>query len=394
MKEIKKYILKYENELLESIVPFWEKNCIDKEYGGYFTFLDRDGSVYDTTKYMWMQWRIVYMFTELYLSKYRQDRWLDIAVQGYNFLTKYGKDKSGIYYFALNRKGVPAVAPYNIYSNCFAAMGAASLYKATGEKKYKKEAESAIRNYLKRLPNPKGKWNKAMKGKTSYLEFGHYMMLVNIGNIVKEYLGSSEFDKDIENSISIIFKYFWQPKYGVIFENIKKDYSIDLESCTGRHINPGHGLEAMWFLIDYAVKNNKNEIITKATEIIEKILEFGWDKKYDGIFYFMDVLGKPHIELQWDMKLWWVHNEAAIATIYAYYLTKEEKFFKWFKKIDKYSFKHFKDKKYPEWFGYLNRRGKVTNYSKGGKWKTFFHIPRYLLKSIEIMNNIIHNEQK
>jgi len=36
----------------------------------------------------------------------------------------------------------------------------------------------------------------------------------------------------------------------------------------------------------------------------------------------------------------------------------------------------------------------VTNYSKGGKWKTFFHIPRYLLKSIEIMNNIIHNEQK
>jgi N-acylglucosamine 2-epimerase len=60
------FITKYENELYSSVIPFWEKNCIDKECGGYFTMLDRDGSIYDTEKYMWMQWRIVYMFALLY----------------------------------------------------------------------------------------------------------------------------------------------------------------------------------------------------------------------------------------------------------------------------------------------------------------------------------------
>ena len=60
-----KYIDRYEKELVDNVIPFWQNNCVDKEQGGYFTMLDRDGSVYDTTKYMWMQWRIVYLFSLL-----------------------------------------------------------------------------------------------------------------------------------------------------------------------------------------------------------------------------------------------------------------------------------------------------------------------------------------
>ncbi len=330
-----KYIKRYENELTNSVVKFWEQFSLDKEFGGYFTFLDRDGSVYDTEKFMWMQWRIVYMFSELYMTQYKKETWLDIAVQGYDFLTENGKDSEGFYYFALNRKGEPSVAPYNIYSNCFAAMGAAALYKATGNDKYKIEAENSINNYLKRMDNPKGKWNKILSGRKSMIEFGHYMMLVNLGIIMKEYLGTDKFDNEVETAIDIVLKHFWNEKYGVIFENINKDYSIDLESTSGRHINPGHGLEAMWFILNYAEKYNKTEIIDKVLKIIKSILNFGWDKKYGGIYYFMDVLGKPHIELQWDMKLWWVHNEAIIAVLYAYYLSKDTEFLKWFRNSQK-----------------------------------------------------------
>ena len=49
---------RYENELYERVIPFWEQHCVDRQYGGYFTSLDRDGSVYDTEKYMWMQWLV------------------------------------------------------------------------------------------------------------------------------------------------------------------------------------------------------------------------------------------------------------------------------------------------------------------------------------------------
>ena len=80
------YSVKYENELLNSVIPFWEKNCVDKEFGGYYTSLDRDGSVYDTMKYMWMQWRIVYMFAEIYLAGYKKDSYIDIAEKGFDYI--------------------------------------------------------------------------------------------------------------------------------------------------------------------------------------------------------------------------------------------------------------------------------------------------------------------
>ena len=160
-------IERYEKELLESVIPFWEKNCEDREFGGYFTCLDRDGSVYDPNKYMWMQWRIVYMFATFYCSEYGKGRedWLEIARRGYDFLTRYGKLEDGSYHFELNRKGEPAMGPFSIFSDCFAAMGAAAMYQATGEAKYRAEAESAMASYIRRIPNPKGRYEKCLPGK-------------------------------------------------------------------------------------------------------------------------------------------------------------------------------------------------------------------------------------
>ena len=384
---------RYKNELLDSVIPFWENNCQDKEYGGYFTMLNRDGSVYDREKYMWMQWRIVYMFATLATSNIATDkektRWIDIAVNGFDFLSKNGKDENGFYYFALNGKGVPSVAPFNIYSDCFASMGAAALFKATGVTQYKKEAESAMQNYINRVDNPKGRWEKGLSGRPKRLNLGHYMILANLGSVMKDCLSIDKYDNESEKAVNTVLDKFWNSEFNVIFENVNIDGSFDLDSCYGRHIIPGHGLESMWFILNFAEQFGKKEIIKKACDVILALLEFGWDKQYGGIYYFMDVLGKPHFELQADMKLWWVHNEAIIATLYAYRLSGDQRFYDWFEKIDSWSWDRFPDKKHGEWFGYLNRQGEVSNNLKGGKWKTFFHLPRALLissKQLALMN--------
>ena len=387
-------ITRYEKELLESVVPFWEKNCVDREMGGYFTFLDRDGSVYDTEKYMWMQWRIVYMFATLYMSEYRKESWLDIARQGYDFLVKHGKSEDGGYYFALNRRGEPSMAPYSIFSDCFAAMGAAAMYKATGEKKYRVEADSAMRTYISRMSNPKGRWEKSLPGKPKRLSLASYMILANLGSVMKEYLGTEDYDADTKRAVDTVMENFWNEKYQVIFENINQDGTFDLDSCAGRMINPGHGLESMWFVLQYAESHGDAELIKKACNAISGLYKFGLDSKFGGIYYFMDVLGKPHIELQWDMKLWWPHNEAVIAALYAYRLSGEKKFMDMFENIDEWSWKHFRDRKYGEWYAYLNRDGHPTHYHKGGKWKTFFHVPRSLLFCIRQMKEIRGNDAK
>jgi N-acylglucosamine 2-epimerase len=383
-----KHIAKYENELFASVIPFWENNCVDKDFGGYFTCLDRDGAVYDTEKYMWMQWRIVYMFATLSMTEYREDRWLDIAAKGYDFLVANGKDPDGFYYFALNRKGTPSMAPYSIFSDCFAAMGAAALYKATGVDKYKKEADSAMRNYISRMDNPKGRWEKGLSGRPKRLNLGHYMILANLGCVMKECLGTDEYEVDTKNAVETVIDRFWNSDKKVVFENINSDGSFDLDSCDGRHVIPGHGLESMWFIMRYAEKCGRRDLIEKACEQTLGLLDFGWDNVFGGIYYFMDALGKPHVELQANMKLWWVHNEALIAALYAYKLTGKKTFVDWFEKIDKWTWSRFPDPEFGEWFGYLDRPGEPTHLLKGGKWKTFFHLPRFLLVSLEQMRSI------
>lgn len=94
------------------------------------------------------------------------------------------------------------------------------------------------------------------------------------------------------------------------------------------------------------------------------------------------------MELHWDMKLWWPHNEAMLAALFAFRLTGEQRFINYFVKTDQWAWQHFRDAEYGEWFGYLNRRGEPTHTLKGGKWKTFFHLPRYLMVSIEQMKKI------
>ncbi len=386
--DFKPYIARYENELVNNVIPFWENHCVDTEFGGYFTNLDRDGSVYDTEKYMWMQWRIVYMFATLYMSRFKKDNFLDIAKQGFDFLTKHGKSEDGTYYFALNRKGEPTMAPSNIFSDCFAAMGAAAMYKATGEKIYFDEANNAMKNYIRRMDNPKGKWEKSMPAKAKRLSHGHFMILANLGYVMKDCLGTTEYDADSRRAVDTVMEKFWNEDLQVLFENVNPDGTFDLESCDGRLINPGHGLESMWFVMNYAESCGDKAMIAKAAKIVKALLEFGTDKTYGGIYYFMDVLGRPHLELQHDMKLWWPHNEATLATLYAYRLTGEEYYLDKFKEIDQYSWEHFKDREYPEWFAYLNRRGEPTHLLKGGKWKTFFHLPRCLFTAIGQMEKM------
>jgi N-acylglucosamine 2-epimerase len=130
--------------------------------------------------------------------------------------------------------------------------------------------------------------------------------------------------------------------------------------------------------MDLAVRQNNKALVQQATDIMLRTLEHGWDKEFGGILYFLDVLGHPPQQLEWDQKLWWVHVEALVALAKAHQLTGDERCAEWFTKVHAYTWQHFRDESAGEWFGYLNRRGEVLLPLKGGKWKGCFHIPRSL----------------
>lgn len=381
----KEYAEQYRSALLDDVIPFWERHSIDHERGGYFTCLDRDGSVFDTDKFIWLQARQVWTFAMLYNRLEKRPAWLDIARHGAEFLRAHGMDDDGNWYFALDRAGNPLVQPYNIFSDCFAAMAFGQYALAIGDKA---SADLALRTYyniLRRQNNPKGQYEKRVSSTRSLKGFAMPMILCNLTLELEALLPADEVDRTITTCVHEVMDIFLDAERGLIFENVAPD-GTHVDSFEGRLLNPGHGIEAMWFVMDIAQRWMTDDgrravaerLIKRATDTALSILDFGWDKKYGGIFYFMDAQGHPPQQLEWDQKLWWVHLEALIALVMAYRLTGRADVWAWYEKVHDYAWSHFPDPEYGEWYGYLDRRGEVLLPLKGGKWKGGFHVPRSL----------------
>lgn len=377
--DFKQISSRYKRELLENCLPFWLEHSQDKEYGGYFSCLNRDGSVYDTDKFIWLQGREVWMFAMLYNNVEKNQQWLDCAIQGAEFLKKFGHDENWDFYFSVNREGHPLVQPYNIFSNTFACMAFAQLAKATGNEEYAQIARRIFERILERRSNPKGQWCKAYPGTRPMKDFALPMIICNMALEIEDILeDKSVLEQTIDTCLHEVFDVFYQPELGCMLENVSSVDGSPVDCFEGREINPGHDLEALWFMMNLGVRRGDKALIEKCVEIALPVIERGWDKEFGGIYYFLDAKGVPQQKLEWDQKLWWVHIESAIAMLKGYQLTGNEKCLEWFLKLDAYLWDNFKDKEYPEWFGYLNRRGEVLLPLKGGKWKGCFHVPRGL----------------
>ncbi|HWR99006.1 MAG TPA: AGE family epimerase/isomerase [Prolixibacteraceae bacterium] len=376
-KEFKKLADQYKNELLNNVIPFWMTNSPDNLHGGYFTCLDREGKVYDTDKFVWLQAREVWMFASLYNKVEKRPEWLSMALHGARFLQDHGRDPEGNWYFSLNREGLPLVEAYNIFSDCFATMAFGQLSIATGDENHALIAKTTFENILKRSSNPKGKYNKAVAATRPLKGFSLPMILCNLSLEIEHLLPKDLVDETIEKCIHEVMEVFYDRDSGLIFENVNPDGSF-CDSFEGRLLNPGHAIEAMWFVMDLSVRLKRPELGQKAVKIILCNLQHGWDSEFGGIFYFLDCKGYPPQQLEWDQKLWWVHIETLISLIKGYALTGNQECLEWFEKVHDYTWSHFPDPDKGEWFGYLNRRGEVLLPLKGGKWKGCFHVPRGL----------------
>ena len=392
--DINKLKQQYKDELLENVVPFWLNKSQDKEFGGYFTCLRGNGDVFDTDKFIWLQARQVWMFSMLYNKVEKRQEWLDCALQGAEFLMKHGHDGNYNWYFSLTREGKPLMAPYNIFSYTFAAMAFGQLNLATGNEEYADIAKKTFDIILSRRENPKDKWNKALPGARNLKDFALPMILSNLSLEIEHLIDKDFLQQTIDECIHEVMNVFRRPELGgIIVENVNLDGTLS-DSFDGRLVNPGHGLEAMWFIMDLGERLNRPELIEEAVKTTLATIEYGWDKEYGGIFYFMDRLGHPNQQLEADQKLWWVHIETLITLLKGYQHTGSEECWKWYKRVHDYTWTHFKDQNNLEWWGYLNRQGEVLFDLKGGKWKGCFHVPRGMYQCWRTLEKIAAKEEE
>jgi N-acylglucosamine 2-epimerase len=381
------YAGQYRRALLEDVIPFWERHSIDRECGGFFTCLDRDGTVFDTDKFVWLQARQVWTFSMLFNRVEPRPGWLEIARHGADFLRAHGRAPDGNWYFSLTREGRPLVQPYNIFSDCFAAMALGQYGLAAKDDGAADLARTAYRGILRRQENPKGIYSKLVPGTRPLKNFALPMILCNLALELEHLLPPAETEAAVEACVKAVPGPFLDPEKNIILENIAPDGSR-VDSFEGRLLNPGHAVEAMWFLMDIGIRRGDRALVEKAVGVVLSTLEYAWDRGHGGLFYFLDRLGRPPQQLEWDQKLWWVHIETLIALSLGFAQTKRAECWEWYERVHEYTWGHFPDPGYGEWFGYLNRRGEVLLPLKGGKWKGCFHVPRGLFRCWKIFETL------
>lgn len=365
----------YRNGLLDDIIPFWTRHSVDREHGGFLTFLDRDGAVFGTDKPVWLQGRIIWMYSRLYNRVERRREWLDLARRGVDFLMKHCFDADGRMFFLVTRDGRPLRKRRYVFSEVFGVMGLAEFALASGEDWARQQAADLFDLMMRYHATPgllEPKVNQATRPSKSH---AMPMILLATSQVIRQVDDRPVYTETIDRSIYEVFNHFCKPELRALVELVGPDGEL-IDAPEGRVILPGHAIETAWFVMEEGRYRGDRELSLRALPILEWSLERGWDQDLGGLLYYTDLMGLPCVQYEWDMKLWWPHTEALYATLLAHHLTDEPKWLEWYEKLHDYTFSRFPDPEYGEWFGYLHRDGTVSHRMKGNLWKGPYHISR------------------
>ena len=383
---------------LDISANFWLEHGMDKVNGGVYTCLDRKGDVFSTDKSVWMQGRCGWIYSWLCHLYGVRPEWLAASKSCLDFMEKYciNPQAEGRMYFTVTAEGLPLRQRRYCFSEAFYAMANAEYYGITGDRDCLERARRAYDLYWNLnhgMPDPTGLGPKTIAETRTGRAFGIPMIYLNVTSVMQRVdperaeLYAERADACVED----IFRYHVHPELKCVLENVAEDGQARLNYTEGRVVNPGHDIEGVWFLLEYAKRTGKTEYIARAAQIFDWAIEAGWDKEYGGLLYFVDALGRPPEAYEHDMKLWWPHNEILISSIMLFRDTGDEKYLDWFYKTLDYCKTYFADSEYGEWYGYLRRDGKPTEPAcKGSTFKGPFHLPRMLSITDQVIGEILN----
>ena len=384
--KINQLIEVYRDGLLNDTLPFWLKESWDRELGGIMTCIGRDGSVIDTDKNGWFQGRAAWTYATAYLNFEQNPEYLEMAKSLVGFIRQHGKDpEDGRLWYHLTREGEPIRKRRYSFTESFASIAMAAVAKATDDKELAAEAIEMFNKYTAYNANPTGEAKftdtRPLRG------MGVPMIDIVTAQELRKLVDLPGATEHIDACIEEIKTYFIKDDIECVMETVNLDGSIS-DHMTGRELNPGHAIEGAWFIMNEGKIRGRQDYIDLGLKMLDWMWVRGWDTEHGGILYYRDVFNKPCSEYWQDMKFWWPHNETIIATLLAYQLTGDEKYAQWHEKVHDWTYAHFPDKENGEWYGYLDRTGRVTTEIKGNMFKGPFHMPRMQMICTQILEEM------
>ncbi|WP_278797302.1 AGE family epimerase/isomerase [Leyella stercorea] len=385
---IKSWAESYKKDLTENIMPFWMQYGLDRENGGVYTCVDRDGSLMDTTKSVWFQGRFAFICSFAYNNVEKNQEWLDAAKSTLEFIEKHCFDEQGHMYFSVTAEGKPLRKRRYVFSETFAAIAMSEYALATGDQHWAKRAIQVFEDTQRFLATP-GFLPAKFEADVKLQGHSIVMILINVGSCIRKVVDDPKLTQQIDESIEKLKKYFIHPEFKCLLETVGENGEF-IDTNMTRTINPGHCIETSWFIMEEAkLRGWDKPMFDLALQVFDWSWDWGWDKQYGGIINFRDCKNLPSQDYSQDMKFWWPQCETIIASLYAYLGTGDEKYLYRHERISEWTYAHFPDAEYGEWYGYLHRDGTVAQPAKGNLYKGPFHIPRMMIKGYMLCQEIL-----
>lgn len=388
----------YKNHMLNDIMPFWDKRCIDNEYGGYFTCFDRIGNLTDDKKYIWFQGRQTYTYALLYNRVEKREEWLKKAEHGYHFLVEKAYAGNGRFNYLLDRKGNVLVGTTSIFADMHVIQGLGEYMTAIdckdveGMKILKETYDTLERNFNDRYFKEIYECN----WQENHLWHDMYMtMLSSIICCIKP-LGLDYIRPFMDECLDKICNWFAKDEYKMLLETVSWDNKVMLDKPEDRFANPGHMSEACWFLLDYANIIHDEELAKKALKFEDWTYEVGYDEVNGGVISYLDITGAEPVAIDWyletnslwDDKVWWANAEQLCALAMASEKSNSEVTWNRFLRHHEFCKDRFYDPEYGEWYERLHADGSVKVADKGTSWKCAFHLIRALVYTWEALERM------
>ncbi len=384
-------------ELLEDILPFWEKYDVDEENGGFYGVVTREGMpVKGGTKCLVLNARLVWTFASAYRIL-KDEKYLKLAKRAYDYFCEYFIDKQyGGCYFMLDCKGNAIDDKKFVYGQAFAIYALSEYCRATGDTEARDKAV-AIRDLLEQhayMPDHPGyieilardwSYNPANQGSNINPEAEATKTMNTHLHLIEAYTGllrvlrTPEQIAKVRQHLNIML----DKVYDSEIHHFKMFFRDDW-SWTTPEISYGHDIEGTWLMTETAEvlgeKDMEEKSAPKCLAMAAACLEESILPDGSMIYEYNPVT--RHINTN---RSWWVQAETVVGFLNAWQMSGEQRFLDASLKAFEYIDLFVVDHEYGEWFTMLGNSGEVLSgyESKIDGWKCPYHNARMCFEIIE-----------
>jgi mannobiose 2-epimerase len=388
----------FRDTLQHSVLQFWMDHAIDTESGGLLGRLNRQGTPTGSgNKSVVLISRSLWSFSEAY-RRYPDPAYPKMAAECLKFLREKMWDKErGGYYFMVSREGKIIDSTKQLNPMSYVMEGLAEYALAFHDNQVAREALGLFQVIDEHAhDNQYGgyriaftadwQWIKDYKdGPNAAGSFGRksydwHLGLVEALATLYDVTGDAQVRARLEELLDLFVNKIIDADVGYGRYYFNDDWSVADRDGDSKQSEYGLDLEASWLIEEAAQRIGRQQdakIRRASLALVDHALRYGFDKDHGGVYRY-----GPSTELATNKDMeWWQQCEALVALVNAYQLTGDAKYWQAFDLEARFFMDRFVDHQHGEVYTAIFHGGRIDD-EKVGPWKAPYHVTRACLEII------------